>query len=323
MAPPRFSVLIAAHNRSNVLRCAIESVLAQTLGDFELRVVCDGCSDDSAALARSYGDPRIVVLEQARLGHQFGIANAQLADCRGDWIAYLNQDDLWLPRHLALAAAALREDAELYLGRVATLRPDGPELMPPPPHAARRDGIDLYAYYPMSSRVLRREALQRVGPYRDPMQLVEGSAEDWLFRAWRLGVRMRLGETPSVLKINSVLQGQSYRERPDALQQQCLALLRERDPEQRLLDWAKARLDDLTAARRAAPSRWRRRTLREWLRSSYWVSHHALMRGLQAVGIPLGIPPQRIERLLRGMGPGHFQRDLNRARGSDQAHRHP
>src|SRR6476619_8471519 len=56
---PKVSVIIATYNRSAVLRYAIQTVLWQTFGDFELIVAGDCCTDDSESLVRSFGDPRI------------------------------------------------------------------------------------------------------------------------------------------------------------------------------------------------------------------------------------------------------------------------
>ena len=59
MTSPHVSIVIATYNRSNVLRFAIESVRAQTVADFELIVIGDACTDDTAAVVNGFGDPRI------------------------------------------------------------------------------------------------------------------------------------------------------------------------------------------------------------------------------------------------------------------------
>ncbi|MCU0755245.1 MAG: glycosyltransferase family 2 protein [Xanthomonadales bacterium] len=302
---PRVSILTAAHNRSNVLRLAIQSVQRQQYTNWELWVGCDGCSDDSAEVAESFADPRIrVVVHAPRIGNQFGVANTLLAHARGPLIAYLNQDDLWFPEHLALAVDALAE-AELYLGRVATLRGDGPVIGPA--------HFDPRQHYPMSSRVLRRAALERIGPYRDPLSLIAGSADEWLFRAWRRGLRIHVSQTLTVIKINSVLQANSYRARPDELHRELVAQGLDEALRQQLLDAAERRLREAPPR----PPRWRPRSLAEWRATAHTVLIGFLSRHLQRLAIPLGVPPQSVSRWLRGQRRGDFQRWLNRERGSD------
>ena len=60
---PMISVILPVHNRADVLGRAIRSVLDQLLTDFELVIVDDGSIDDSVAVARSFGDPRIKIIE--------------------------------------------------------------------------------------------------------------------------------------------------------------------------------------------------------------------------------------------------------------------
>mgnify|MGYP003477863702 CR=1 FL=1 len=86
---PRVSVIIATYNRSDVLRCAIRSVLAQSFGDFELLVVGDGCTDDSAAVVAGFADERVRWdnLEQ-NAGSQSAPNNRGLALARGRYVAF-------------------------------------------------------------------------------------------------------------------------------------------------------------------------------------------------------------------------------------------
>jgi glycosyltransferase involved in cell wall biosynthesis len=93
------SVIIPTFNRAAFLREAIDSVLAQTAKDFELIVVDDGSTDHTRELVAEYGD-RIRYLFQSNAGasaaRNFGFHHAA-----GNFIAFLDSDDLWLPKKLA------------------------------------------------------------------------------------------------------------------------------------------------------------------------------------------------------------------------------
>lgn len=108
--PPTVSVIIPTYNYSNVLRCAIESVLLQTLQDFELIVVGDGCTDDSEDVVKSFDDPRVQWHNLPQnYGNQGPANRTGLEMARGEYIAYLGHDDLWLRDHLDIALNALRQ----------------------------------------------------------------------------------------------------------------------------------------------------------------------------------------------------------------------
>jgi glycosyltransferase involved in cell wall biosynthesis len=99
LAPPCVSVIIPTFNRAWCLARAIDSVLNQSFSDFELIVVDDGSSDDTARLLAGYGTPLIVIRQPNR-----GVSaarNAGIVAARGHWIALLDSDDHWLPTKLA------------------------------------------------------------------------------------------------------------------------------------------------------------------------------------------------------------------------------
>src|SRR5579883_1725222 len=108
----RVSVVIPTYNGEKYLAQTIESVLAQTLRDWELIIVDDGSQDNSPGIACDYAreEPRIRVVRQSNQGIA-GARNRGLAESRPDaeFVAYLDHDDLWMPDALeAMVAAAER-----------------------------------------------------------------------------------------------------------------------------------------------------------------------------------------------------------------------
>lgn len=92
---PRFSVIIPSFNRAALLRRTLDSVFAQTLTDYQVIVVDDGSTDDSLEVLRSYGS-QLRVATQTNQGP--GVArNHGLKLARGQYVAFLDSDDLWFP----------------------------------------------------------------------------------------------------------------------------------------------------------------------------------------------------------------------------------
>jgi glycosyltransferase involved in cell wall biosynthesis len=96
---PLVSVTMPAYNNARHIAQAIESVLAQTTGDFELVIVDDGSSDGTAAIVRRFDDPRIVLLSQANRGAA-DATNTAIRAARGRYVALFAADDICRPGRL-------------------------------------------------------------------------------------------------------------------------------------------------------------------------------------------------------------------------------
>lgn len=98
-SPPLVSVITPAYNAARFIPATIDSALRQTLAELEMVVIDDGSTDNTLEVVRAVADPRLRVFEQAHGGAPSAL-NAALAVSRGRYIAFLDHDDLWLPRKL-------------------------------------------------------------------------------------------------------------------------------------------------------------------------------------------------------------------------------
>src|SRR5437867_2556724 len=109
--PPCVSVVIPVYNGERYLADAIQSVLDQTYENFEVIVVDDGSTDESAAVAKRFGEA-IRYVHQAN-GGVSKARNTGIAEARGVYLAFLDQDDLWLPDKLSVQVAYLDSHPEV------------------------------------------------------------------------------------------------------------------------------------------------------------------------------------------------------------------
>lgn len=107
----RISAVIPAYNCARYIARAIESVLNQTHPVDELIVIDDGSSDNTAEVVRSFGD-RVTLIQQSNAGAS-AARNTGIETASGDWIAFLDADDEWLPDKLKLQVALLNKNPNL------------------------------------------------------------------------------------------------------------------------------------------------------------------------------------------------------------------
>jgi len=107
----RFSVVIPAHDAERYVKCALNSVLAQSYCPAEVIVVDDGSSDNTRAKVRQFED-RVKYIHQDNAGPSHA-RNTGIRAATGDFIAFLDADDEWLPTHLEKAAEVLSRFPQL------------------------------------------------------------------------------------------------------------------------------------------------------------------------------------------------------------------
>jgi glycosyltransferase involved in cell wall biosynthesis len=113
MANPRVSVTMASYNHHSYVRAAIESVLAQSFQDFEICVTDDGSTDGTADVLRAIDDPRLSVVGFPINRGACLAMNASIGRARGEYVAILNSDDVFMPEKLEKQVQFLDEHPEI------------------------------------------------------------------------------------------------------------------------------------------------------------------------------------------------------------------
>lgn len=108
---PKASVIIPTYNRSGMVKEAIASVLAQTEPDLEIIIVDDGSTDDTTAIVKAILDSRIRYFYKQNSGPA-GARNFGLSKAAGEYVAFLDSDDLWPENYLELMLDALESEPE-------------------------------------------------------------------------------------------------------------------------------------------------------------------------------------------------------------------
>lgn len=92
MDNPRFSVIVPAYNSSAFIRKGLESIRNQSFNNYELIVICDNCSDNTAEIVKDYAN----VLLETDYGRDGMARNKGLDMAKGEWILFMDDDDWWL-----------------------------------------------------------------------------------------------------------------------------------------------------------------------------------------------------------------------------------
>jgi GT2 family glycosyltransferase len=194
------SVIIPTYNYGRFLREAIDSALAQTHRPIEVIVVDDGSTDDTPQVLAAYGD-RIRVIRQNNLG--VGAArNTGIATARGEYLAFLDSDDIWKPQAIEHQIARFIDDPDLGLvhcgaeafdreGKTLSVSLNGLEGWVAS-DLLRLDQEVVAA--PGSGIMVPKRVAEEIGGYDASLQ----PSEDWDF-CYRIAVRYRVGCVREVL----------------------------------------------------------------------------------------------------------------------------
>jgi glycosyltransferase involved in cell wall biosynthesis len=205
LTSPTVTVLISTYNKAATLRYAIDSVLWQTFEDFELWVVGDGCTDNSAEVVQAYEDPRVNWYNlPENTGYQSEPHNEGLRRAKGKYIAYLNHDDVWLPNHLQVLVTCIEETGADFAYSILEWVMNYADSYADIPHypAAPRP--------PEASATLhRREIIDEIGYWKPPQETYAVPRAEYFRRAEFKGKRFELVPQLTILKFGGSPGGYS------------------------------------------------------------------------------------------------------------------
>lgn len=173
---PKVSVIIPSYNRAKLLGRAIDSVLHQTFSDYEIIVVDDGSKDNTKDVLKAY-DGKIKYIYQANRGIS-GARNQGIKEARGEYIAFLDSDDSWIPEKLAEQIKVLEanKNVGIVYSKLQMINDKGEHCGVKPKHKSGknfRELIEIGGDIPTSSVMARRECFEKVGVFDESLQQME------------------------------------------------------------------------------------------------------------------------------------------------------
>ena len=206
VSAPRVTVAIATFNRAHLLGRAIRSALAQTFEDFELLVVDDGSTDATAEVLAGTRDARVRPVRHERNEGVSRTRNTALGLARGDWLAFLDDDNEWAPTYLErqLAFASARPDAGVAYCRALVKHAQSGTEAEVGELRQGRVFCDLVAGWNpfVSSALIRRSLMAAAGGLDDRLRATE-DRDLWMC----LALRTRFAGSSDVLLIRHERHG--------------------------------------------------------------------------------------------------------------------
>ncbi len=188
MKAPLISVVIPAYNAAAFLAPTLASVFAQDHRPIEVILVDDGSTDDTLAIARNWS-PALRVCHQDNAGPS-AARNRGIAMAEGDYLAFIDADDTWLPGRLRrhLAVLTQRPDLDMVLGLVQLDYGAGKGAL------RFRSDKPAIAFFSFGAGLFRRALFHRVGPLSEDLRNTEDA--DWFMRARDRGASWLVDQEP-------------------------------------------------------------------------------------------------------------------------------
>lgn len=175
---PLISVVVPTYNRADLLRRAVESILAQTYDAFEVLIVDDASTDETESVVATVQDPRVRYIRQPQNRGVAAARNRGMREARGGLIAFLDSDDEWTPSKLEEQVRLIRRRPNrvgLFYTGVLTYGAGGDQILNRP---ARRGAVlseilHRNLVHSTCSVIIRREVVEAVGFFDESLPAIE------------------------------------------------------------------------------------------------------------------------------------------------------
>jgi len=207
------SVIMATYNRSNIIGYAIKTVLNQTYSNWELIVVGDHCTDDTEKVVLDFSNPNIKFHNlPENNGEQSGPNNFGLDCAQGDYITFLNHDDLWFEDHLeSLVECIHSTNADLVYSWWYPVSPDVNSIRPMIVDPDLTYNLKLFV--PASSWLFKNELIDSVGKWRHFKEIYDIPSQDWIKRVHLKKLSIKSTSNVSMIAIQSGAREKAYSNR--------------------------------------------------------------------------------------------------------------
>lgn len=192
MPTPLVSVVIPTYNHAHFLKEALESVQAQTYAHWEALVVNNYSEDDTGEVVQGFADPRIRLINFRNHGVIAASRNEGIRRSAGQYVAFLDSDDLMVPQKFEKCLSALNQGADLVCHGL-TVYPTGPYVTNWQPGPKWRSGFFGLLVFgnciSTSSTIVRKDALESVGGVCEDSKIVRAEDYDLWLRLAKKGYK--------------------------------------------------------------------------------------------------------------------------------------
>ncbi len=198
---PRFSIIIPTYNRADSVANTLESCFSQSFEDFEIVVVDDGSKDNTVAVLQDIDEPRLKVITQANAGPA-AARNTGMDNASGEFIAFLDSDDVWYPEFLACADHMLSEDPKQILyGQIIVDRGVGRYWVKP--DRVIQPDESIYDYLYVDGMFIQTSTIVMPATLKDKVRWDEavtfGDNDQFAIDLWHTGTRFAMLPKPLTL----------------------------------------------------------------------------------------------------------------------------